>query len=53
LVFGSNYLLLLKIDCKMMSSEVFEISVMLDEHFDVNFDLTKGFLGFILKVFGS
>lgn len=36
-----------------MSAEVFEISVMVDEQFDVNFNLTAGFLGFILKIFGK
>jgi hypothetical protein len=34
-----------------MSQEILEISVMVDEQFDVKFDLTDGFLGLILKIF--
>lgn len=33
-----------------MSQEVLEISVMVDEKFDVNFNLTDGVLGFILNI---
>ncbi|WP_199118660.1 phenylalanyl-tRNA synthetase subunit alpha [Pedobacter sp. ASV28] len=36
-----------------MSQEVLEISVMVDEQFDVSFNLTGGILGFILKAFGG
>lgn len=35
-----------------MSNEILEISVLVDEKFDVKFDLVEGVLGFILKVFG-
>lgn len=34
-----------------MSKEVLEISVMVDEQFDVNFNLTNGVLGLILSIF--
>jgi len=34
-----------------MSQEVLEISVMVDEQFDVNFNLADGVLGFILSIF--
>ncbi|WP_343533706.1 phenylalanyl-tRNA synthetase subunit alpha [Pedobacter sp.] len=34
-----------------MSQEVLEISVMVDEQFDVNFNLTSGILGVILGIF--
>ncbi len=36
-----------------MSVEVFEFSVLVDEQFDVNFNLSNGVLGFILKIFGN
>lgn len=36
-----------------MSKEVLEISVMVDEQFDVNFNLVDGLFGFILKVLGK
>ncbi|ACU05815.1 MULTISPECIES: hypothetical protein [Pedobacter] len=35
-----------------MSKEILEISVLVDEKFDVKFDLVDGFLGLILKIFG-
>lgn len=35
-----------------MSKEVLEISVMVDEHFDVKFNWLEGLFGLILKVFG-
>ena len=38
---------------KTMSKEVLEISVMVDEQFDMSFNLVDGFFGFILKVFGK
>lgn len=34
-----------------MSNEVLEITVDIEEHFDIDFNLTKGFLNLILKVF--
>lgn len=34
-----------------MSQEVLEISVMVDEQFDVNINLSEGVLGFILNIF--
>jgi len=34
-----------------MSQEVLEISVMVDEQFDVNFNLADGILGVILSIF--
>lgn len=36
-----------------MSKEVLEISVMVDEQFDVSFNLPDGFFGFILNIFGK
>lgn len=36
-----------------MSKEVLEISVMVDEQFDVNFNWLEGIFGIILKVFGK
>ncbi|SEA81796.1 hypothetical protein SAMN05443550_105312 [Pedobacter hartonius] len=36
-----------------MSKEVLEISILVDEKFDVHFNLTEGFLGIILSVFGK
>ncbi len=36
-----------------MSKEVLEISILVDEKFDVSFNLVNGLLGFILKVFGQ
>lgn len=36
-----------------MSKEVLEISVSVDEQFDVDFNLVQGLLGFILKIFGK
>lgn len=34
-----------------MSKEVLEISVYVDEHFDVDFNLAPGFLGFFFRLF--
>lgn len=34
-----------------MSNEVLEITVDIEEHFDIDFTLTAGFLNTILKVF--
>ena len=36
-----------------MSNEVLEFSVLIEEKFDVNFNLADGLLGFILKIFGK
>ncbi|MCD0486615.1 phenylalanyl-tRNA synthetase subunit alpha [Pedobacter sp. MC2016-14] len=36
-----------------MSKEVLEISILVDEKFDVSFNLVNGIFGFILKVFGK
>lgn len=36
-----------------MSQEVLEISVKVEEQFDISFNLTGGVLGLILKVFGK
>jgi len=36
-----------------MSKEVLEISILVDEKFDVNFNLAGGFFGIILSVFGK
>jgi len=35
-----------------MSKEVLEFSVLVDEKFDMNFNLVGGIFGFILKIFG-
>ena len=37
----------------VMSKEVLEISVMVDEKFDMSFNLVEGIFGLILKVFGK
>lgn len=36
-----------------MSQEVLEISVNVEEQFDISFNLTDGVFGLILKVFGK
>jgi hypothetical protein len=36
-----------------MSKEVLEISVLVEEKFDMKFDLVEGVFGFILKIFGQ
>ena len=36
-----------------MSKEIFEISILVDEKFDVSFNLVEGIFGLILKVFGK
>lgn len=36
-----------------MSKELLEISIMVDEKFDVSFNLSKGIFGLILKFFGK
>jgi hypothetical protein len=35
-----------------MSNEILEISVLVDEKFDVKFEPADGVLGFILRIFG-
>ncbi|MGF1923481.1 MAG: phenylalanyl-tRNA synthetase subunit alpha [Bacteroidia bacterium] len=35
-----------------MSKETLEISVNVDEQFDVEFNLVEGLFGFILRIFG-
>lgn len=37
----------------IMSKETLEISVNVDEHFDVDFNLAQGLFGFILSIFGE
>jgi hypothetical protein len=36
-----------------MSKEVLEISILVDEKFDISFNLIEGIFGLILKVFGK
>jgi len=36
-----------------MSREVLEISVLVDEKFDMSFNLVEGIFGLILKIFGK
>lgn len=36
-----------------MSKEVLEFSVLVDEKFDMSFNLTRGIFGFILKILGK
>jgi hypothetical protein len=36
-----------------MSKEILEISILVDEKFDVNFNLVEGFFGLILRIFGK
>ncbi|WP_133576368.1 phenylalanyl-tRNA synthetase subunit alpha [Pedobacter metabolipauper] len=36
-----------------MSKEILEISVMVDEKFDMKFNLVEGIFGFILSIFGK
>jgi len=35
-----------------MSKEILELSVLIDEKFDVSFNLADGIFGFFLKFFG-
>lgn len=52
LVFGIKRLILAMLStCKTMSKEVLEISVLVDEKFDMSFNLVEGIFGFILRVF--
>jgi hypothetical protein len=36
-----------------MSKEILEISILVDEKFDMSFNLVQGIFGLILKVFGK
>jgi len=36
-----------------MSKEILEISILVDEKFEVSFNLVEGIFGLILKVFGK
>jgi hypothetical protein len=36
-----------------MSKEILEISILVDEKFDVSFNLVEGFFGLILRIFGK
>lgn len=36
-----------------MSKEILEISILVDEKFDVSFNLIEGIFGLILKIFGK
>ena len=45
------YCIFVNIEMEFMSQEVLEISVMVDEQFDVNFNLADGILGVILSIF--
>lgn len=36
-----------------MSKEILEISILVDEKFDVSFNLVEGIFGLILKIFGK
>lgn len=52
LVFGIKRFNLVTLStCKTMSKEVLEISVLVDEKFDMSFNLVEGIFGFILRVF--
>ncbi len=52
MVFGINLSIFAQIHY-VMSNEVLEISVNVDEQFDVDFNLVQGLFGFILKFFGK
>jgi len=54
LVFGIKIPILASLSMnKTMSKEVLEISVLVDEKFDMSFNLVEGIFGFILNVFGK
>jgi hypothetical protein len=36
-----------------MSKEVLEFSILVDEKFDMSFNLVDGFFGILLKIFGK
>lgn len=52
LVFGIKRSILVSLSIiETMSKEVLEISVLVDEKFDMSFNLVEGIFGFILSVF--
>ena len=53
--FGFRYIILYIyfVTSFIMSKEVLEISISVEEKFDVNFNLVEGIFGLILKVFGK
>lgn len=52
MVFGMKIVKLVLLSTyKTMSKEVLEISVLVDEKFDMSFNLVEGVFGFILRVF--
>lgn len=52
LVFGINSFIFASLSMnKTMSKEVLEISVLVDEKFDMSFNLVEGIFGLILSVF--
>lgn len=53
LVFGSKSAIFVIIHLITMSKEVLEISILVDEKFDVSFNLVEGFFGFVLKFFAK
>jgi hypothetical protein len=53
LVFGIYLAIFAQIHHYVMSKEVLEISVNVDEQFDVDFNLVQGLFGFILRFFGK
>lgn len=54
LVFGIKISILASLSMnKTMSKEVLEISVLVDEKFDMSFNLVEGIFGFILNVFSK
>lgn len=54
MVFGIKISILASLSMnKTMSKEVLEISVLVDEKFDMSFNLVEGIFGFILNVFGK
>lgn len=54
MVFGIKIPILASLSMnKTMSKEVLEISVLVDEKFDMSFNLVEGIFGFILNVFGK
>lgn len=52
MLFGTKTFIFVCIRSTAMSKEVLEFSVLVEEKFDVNFNLVEGLLGWILKIFG-
>ncbi len=52
LVFGIKTCIF-KANRYVMSKETLEFSVLVDEKFDMNFNLVQGVLGFLLRIFGK